>query len=449
MATRQVLPLRTAVSTSAGLASAAINFLACVEVAEYAGGSSAWIALLVAGGLIVFSASNFAELSGLYPSAAAIRVWTRKGLNDRLSLIISLVYASTVVFVIAADAFVLAQAFHAAVPAVPGWLWIVVLLGTIAWANLRGIRVSGKIQDINGAVLLMTLIVISLIILGKTSWPDPSQFFHIGGGTFQAIALGVFIYVGFEWVTPLAEEFDDARAISRGMYIALGLIAVAFGLFTMALTAIFPHIKALESTMVPQLIVGQKALGIVGFWWMVLITMTTAMTTFNGGLFTASRFVYALAREKALPRRMAHLNKHWVPANALLLLAGLSLILALGVMATGQYTVLINAGAGVEGLVYALSAWLVFSLRKREASRPRPFRALGVPWLALGVGAVFLLLGFGALLTTTAGGIPAALIFVVILTAVMTGYVWFVVPRLKSVKSSNSAVKAEPEETIK
>ncbi|PSR35684.1 MAG: amino acid permease, partial [Sulfobacillus thermosulfidooxidans] len=386
MASRHVLPLRTAVSTSAGLASAAINFLACVEVAEYAGGASAWIALLVAGGLIIFSASNFAELSGLYPSAAAIRVWTRKGLNDRLSLIISLVYAATVVFVIAADAFVLAQAFHAAVPIIPGWLWIVLLLGAIAGANLRGIRVSGKIQDINGAVLLMTLVVISLIILGKTPWPHGQPLFHVGPGIFQAVALGVFIYVGFEWVTPLAEEFDDARAISRGMYMALGLIAVAFGLFTVAISVIFPDIRALHATLIPQLIVGEKALGRWGFWWMVIITMTTAMTTFNGGLFTASRFVYALAREKTLPRGLSHLNKYWVPSYALLLLAGLSLALALGVMATGWYTVLINAGAGVEGLVYALSAWLVFSLRRREAQRPRPFRALGYPWAALIVG---------------------------------------------------------------
>ena len=162
----------------------------------------AWIALLVAGALIVFSASNFAELSGLYPSAAAIRVWTRKGLNDRFSLIISLVYASTVVFVIAADAFVLAQAFHTAIPLIPGWLWITVLLSVIAGANLRGIRVSGRIQDINGLLLLVTLIVVSLIILGKTPLPDPRQFFHLGTGMFQAIALGVFIYVGFEWVTP-------------------------------------------------------------------------------------------------------------------------------------------------------------------------------------------------------------------------------------------------------
>ena len=122
----------------------------------------------------------------------------------------------------------------------------------------------------------------------------------------------------------------------------------------MALSVIFPHIKALASTLVPQLAVGQKALGLMGFWWMVIVTTTTAMTTFNGGLFTASRFVYALAREKALPQGLARLNKYWVPANALLVLAGLSWFLALGVMMTGQYTVLINAGAGVEGLVYAL-----------------------------------------------------------------------------------------------
>ncbi len=446
MANRQALPLRTAISTSAGLASAAVNFLACVEVAEYAGGSSAWIALLVAGALIVFSASNFAELSGLYPSAAAIRVWTHKGLNNRLSLVISMVYASTVVFVIAADAFVLAKAFNAAWPAVPGWLWIVVLLSVIAWANLRGIHIAGMIQDLNGMLLLLTLIVLSVVILVRTPLPNPAAFFHIGTGTFQAIALGVFIYVGFEWVTPLAEQFNDIRAISRGMYMALGLIAIAFGLFTVALSVIYPHAQDLKSTLIPQLVLGAKALGPAGFWWMVFITATTAMTTFNGGLFSASRFVYALARENALPKGLAHLNSHWVPSRALLMLAGLSLALALTVMMTGQYTLLINAGAGVEGLVYALSAWLVVSLRKREPERLRPFHAIGVPWVSMTVGAAFLVLGVGAL-STTESGVPESLIFVAALTALATAYVYLAVPHLGRAGSLRRQTKAEREET--
>ncbi|WP_020374382.1 APC family permease [Sulfobacillus thermosulfidooxidans] len=446
MARRQVLPLRTAVSTSAGLASAAINFLACVEVAEYAGGPSAWIALLVAGALIVFSASNFAELSGLYPSAAAIRVWTRRGLNDSLSLVISLVYALTVIFVIAADAFVLANAFHAGIPQIPGWLWIVVLLLVIVIANLRGIRIAGRIQDANALLLLATLSIISMVILGKVPLPPVSKFLHVGPGIFQSIALGVFIYVGFEWVTPLAEEFSDARAIPRGMYIALGLIAIAFALFTVALTTIFPRTEQLKTTLIPQLLAGQKALGAVGFWWMLFVTMTTAMTTFNGGLFTASRFVYALAREKSLPKVFAHLNDRWVPSYALMTLAGLSLVLALVIFVTGQFTILINAGAGVEGLIYALSALLVIRLRRKEPTRARPFHALGVPWLTAMVGIVFLLLGVGALMTSSSP-VPWPLVFVGTLVILTSLYVYKVVPQLKT-KNPVKSMKRAREETI-
>ncbi len=453
MAQPRVLSLKTAVSTSAGLASAAINFLACVEVAEYAGGSSAWIALLAAGILIVFSASNFAELSGLYPSAAAIRVWTKRGLNDSWSLIISLVYALTVIFVIAADAFVLAQAFRRAIPAVPGWVWIAILLVLVLWANLRGIRVAGRIQDINAMLLLASLTIIAVVILGKGPLPPVQQFFHLGHGIVQSIALGVFIYVGFEWVTPLAEEFSDAKAIPRGMYLALGLIAIAFGLFSVALTTIFPRPAQLASTFVPQLLAGQKALGVWGFWWMLFVTATTAMTTFNGGLFTASRFIYSLAREKALPKQFSHLNSRWVPSYALSAIAVLSLILALVIFETRQYAVLINAGAGVEGLVYALSALLVIRLRKKEPTRARPFHALGVPWLTAAVGIIFFVLGMAALFTSSSAW-PWPFMFIASLVLLTMGYVHFVLPRMKEaqrrkVSSSIKGNKVTPEETTK
>jgi len=35
----------------------------------------------------------------------------------------------------------------------------------------------------------------------------------------QAAGVGVFLYVGFEWVTPLAEETEDYRLIGKGMLI--------------------------------------------------------------------------------------------------------------------------------------------------------------------------------------------------------------------------------------
>lgn len=428
----KVLPLRTAVSTSAGLASAAVNFLAVVDVAMYMGGRSAWLAILVAGVLILLTASNFSELNGMFPSAASIRVWTRRGLNDQVSLVASLVYATTVVFVIAADGFVLGHAFQAALPAVPGILWVVLILAVTAYVNLRGIKIAAAVQDSNAFFLLGTLIVISLLVVFKQPTMALGPLFHFGPNWFQGIALGVFIFVGFEWVSPLAEEFYDARAIPRGMYIALGIIAVAFGLFALALTDILPNAGVLARSVIPQLIVGQKALGALGFWWMALITLTTAMTTFNGGLVTASRFVYALARERSLPASWARLNDRLVPSRTLLGLAFVALCLSVLVYLSGQYEVLINAGAGVESLMYALTSVLVFSLRRREPKRNRPFHAFWYPIVPGLVAVIFLGLALGAL--TTAVGTsqtPWALIFVGLLTAVATLYVAFGLPRKK------------------
>src|SRR4029078_6381686 len=87
---RRVLRFRTIVSTSTGLAYAAISLLGCIQLAAYLAGDSAWIALLIAGALALLAAFCFSELNALYPSAAAIRLYIRSAFDERGSLIISL-----------------------------------------------------------------------------------------------------------------------------------------------------------------------------------------------------------------------------------------------------------------------------------------------------------------------------------------------------------------------
>jgi len=444
---RRVLPLRTAVTTSAGLASAAVNFLAAIEVAQYAGGRSAWLAILVAGVLITLSAANFSELSGLYPSAAAIRVWIRRGTNDRLSMVGSLVYMVTVVFVIAADAFVLGHVFTAILPAVPGVLWILALLGLVTWANLRGVKVAGYVQDGNGIFLITSLVVLGVIGLMHAPPTHFAGLLHLGSGWPQSVALGVFIYVGFEWVTPLAEEFTDAHVIPQGMFLALGLVAVGFALFSLAQQTLVPTAVAAHS-LVPQLLVGRAALGAVGFWWMVVASLTTAMTTFNGGFVAASRFIYAAARERVLPPRLARLNDRFVPSAALLALFVTCAVLALVVYVTGRYVWLINTGAGVESFMYVMAGLLVLKLRQREPERPRPFRVPGGPvwpWVSM---VVFAALGLGSLTAATdlPGPVPWALVFLAVLTGLAVLYVQAVVPRLRAARRAPTPVFGRSEQ---
>src|SRR5690242_20119207 len=96
---RRVLGFRTVLSTSTGLAYAAISFLGCVLVATALVGDGAWLAILIAGALALLAATCFAELNALYPSAAAIRLYMKEALNEKTSLVIAFAYLLTVVAV--------------------------------------------------------------------------------------------------------------------------------------------------------------------------------------------------------------------------------------------------------------------------------------------------------------------------------------------------------------
>src|SRR5437588_10424165 len=93
---RRVLKFRTVVSTSTGLAYAAISFLGCVQLASLVGGDSGWIAIVIAGLLAVLAALCYSELNALYPTAAGVRLYLQESLNENFSLIITFGYMLTI-----------------------------------------------------------------------------------------------------------------------------------------------------------------------------------------------------------------------------------------------------------------------------------------------------------------------------------------------------------------
>ena len=177
---RRVLRFRTIVSTSTGLAYAAISLLGCIQVATYLAGDSAWIALLIAGALALLAAFCFSELNALYPSAAAIRQYLRSAFNEQISLTISFAYLLTIVAVIAADSYVVGSAVscftqqcytHGTILQNPGpsassgysrsspWRWRPTCSASAS---------PGLLQDITTYALLISLAIISILALSKT-----------------------------------------------------------------------------------------------------------------------------------------------------------------------------------------------------------------------------------------------------------------------------------------
>jgi amino acid transporter len=437
-ALRRSVTTATATATSAGLAFAAIDYLGVVSVLAYAPGATAALAILIGGLMVVLVAGIFAELNGLYPTAAGIRLYLGRAIGSRTAMSVTFTYMTTVVLVIAADAFLIGAAIRHVLhePAVLAYLWIAVLLGLALAANLRGIRMAGWVQTLVTYTVLAGTAVLSIVAIFHHghAWHEP--FDPFGEGTFsgvQAIAFALFLYAAFEWVTTTAEEARTPRVITRALFIAPLLIWIVSTLFVLALSHLVPF-AVLHHSAYPQLLMGRAALGTIGEMWMLALTVLTALNTFNGGFLVASRFIYAAARENTLPRQFAKLNLNAVPWMAVCVLAGASAVVAALVFATGQWLLLVAVGAAIESAVYAMASVCLLVLRRRD-TRERPFRLLAARPLATFGAVLFTVMFLATGLSdpkhpSHVSVVPLGVILV--LGAVSVGYVLLCVPRLQA-----------------
>ena len=381
MQLKRVLTLRTIVATSAGLTLASSCFVAAVQVANYILGDTAWLAILIGGGLCFMAAACFSELNGLLPTAAGIRLYFSRAFNDQVSLTVSILYMFIVIIgVVGAESYVLSMVLNEAFPAVPPYAWIVLMLMLVTGMNIRGIRIAGVFQDIITYGLMASIVAFGLIALYKVNFQLSAPLSPGGAaGIVNAVAVGVFLFVGFEWVTPLAEEVTKVKQISRGMMIALGILSVSYALFTVAMTAVVPK-EVLAASAAPHLVFARATLGDTGAVWMTVISLAASVTTFNAGLISVSRFMYASAREHVLPAVFSKVSmRFFTPWVAIVTLFLIALTVAAVILATHRYLVLVKLAAAMESIVYALAGAAVLSLRRRLPGQPRPYLIKGGP----------------------------------------------------------------------
>ena len=442
-ALRRAMGLRTVVSTSTGLAFAALEYLAAAGLVVYVAGDSAWIAIGTAGLLALLAWGFFGELNGMFPTAAAIRLYMKRSMDDRAALTVTFTYMTTIVLVIAADAFIVGSALSH-VLGQAAWtsaLWIVLLLGAAVASNLRGVKVAGSVQDVATYTVLVATGVVGAVALLRSHhalrFPLSPLHAHHAGDFIEAVALGVFLYSAFEWVTTNAEEVRQPHHVHRGMFLAVLILFAVCALVTVSMSHVLTHHQL--SSAYPQLYLGRAALGRAGLWAMAGVTAVTALNTFNGGFVTASRFIYATAREGSLPRQLAMLNDRAVPWVPVVGLGVVSAVVALVVAASHSWQVLVATGAALEAMIYAVAAFCVLRLRGRLPDHHRPFRLWGARALgALGV-AIFGTLAVVAGVSVSNRFDPAPLVVVLVCGCLAALYVLRVLPKVRAAEEARRA----------
>ncbi len=379
---KKVLKLRTVISTAAGMAMATSCYLAGLQIAIIVAGELAWISILIAGLLCLLSAMCFSELTSLYPSAAGIKLFMENAFNEKTAIAIGIFYVILGAGMVGAESYLLSSVLLDSAgiminPVADRFFWQIIFILIVGYINYRGIQITGWTQDILTYLMFGFLIFVSVYTLfikeiNFTAALHSSNF--TAGRVLSAAAVGVFMYVGFEWVAPLAEETTDYRLIGKGMLYAVGLLSVTYSLFVVAMYSGLTEEQLKSGTTIPHILYARNLFGNTGGFLFILMSIIASVTSFNAGLLNTSRFTYAMARDNTLPRFFSKLHPDYAtPWVAILSLVIFAIILSFIILVTGKYLFIIIMAAALECFIYVVMAICVLRLRKLFPDKERSF----------------------------------------------------------------------------
>ncbi|MFJ1447863.1 amino acid permease [Bacillus halotolerans] len=217
-------------------------------------------------------------------------------------------------------------------PGVPQWVPGLIALIILLIMNLATVKLFGELEfwfALIKVIAILALIVIGLFMIfkGFSTSSGVSSFSNLWnhGGMFPngihgfilSFQMVVFAFVGIELVGLTAGETENPEKVIPK---AINNIPVRVLLFyigaLLVIMSIYPWdvINPSESPFVQVFV----AVGIVGAASIInFVVLTSAASACNSAVFSTSRMVYSLAKDKNAPESMAKLTPRKVPRNAL------------------------------------------------------------------------------------------------------------------------------------
>jgi amino acid transporter len=298
----------------------------------------------------------------------------------------------------------------------PAWAWTLIAIAMITAVLYFGVRISTRSQLVLALVSIIVVTVFFIVVIVKLGSANSAKPFNPSSsadgwaGIFFGVLYGVLLFVGFETAANLAEETPKPdKHIPSAVMITAGIATVFFILAAYVEVAGFHYsLKTLTAAAAAPLFAlgGPKSAGGYGGTWidrlLELMVLFDMLAVAIGCAVSASRGIFAMARDRRIPGRLAVTSKRYdSPLGATAFLVGASIATLLvdvywkglfALPATPHYFALFAWGSTFGGfalvVVYLLMA--VGSLRS-FAHAPGRVRLVVSAVLAIAItgGAIF------------------------------------------------------------
>ena len=283
-------------------------------------GPSVWIAYLLAGICVMPAAFSKSELGTAMPTSGGTYVYIERAFGPLIGTIagIGLWFSLLLKSSFALVGFGAYLTVLAAVPLRPVALAFLVLILVL---NVMGVKKVGNVQLV---VVSISLIGLGLLLVFGIPAVDPlnlTPLFTKGKlGLGSATAFVFVSYAGVTKIAAIAEEIKNpGKNLPLAMLGALVLITIIYGSVTFVLAGNIP-MSQLEISIKPihtlAELLGGKIAGIAA----ACLGVITLISMANSGVLAASRFPFAMSRDKLLPGFLKKLHpKYLTPVSTILI----------------------------------------------------------------------------------------------------------------------------------
>ncbi|MEA2348161.1 MAG: basic amino acid/polyamine antiporter, family, partial [Thermoleophilaceae bacterium] len=265
----------------------------------------------------------------------------------------------------------------------------VVVIGFVAWSNIRGLSVSrlGRLLRVG---LLNLALSAAIVIYGLATLWNPSaivQSIDVAAGmprisdvVFAAVLAGVAM-IGIESASGLAGEIRvGGRALGR--VVILSALAVPLVLIGMSVVGLMALPVSGGTTLLESTWINDPVLGVVSQFQPALardvfsaaagvVAVTVLVLAANGNMLGLSRLGYSLATNRQIPSPVGRLHPQRATPYVLVTIASvIAFLLALA----SDISFLAGLFAMGSMLAFTMAHVSVIMLRFREPDAPRAFR---------------------------------------------------------------------------
>ncbi len=287
--------------------------------------------------------------------------------------------------------------------AVPSLAYTGIMVALVLVANLFGVDLFAKIQNIVAALLIGSLVIMGLIgAFGMGTGTEIEQPLVLNSNINNIIsmtAVAFWLFIGAEYAIPVSKDVKNAkRNVPLGMMLGLLVVCIMQTIMIFGFHNYTPWAE-LKDSAAPHLLYGYYLLGDFGKIWMVLVGALAVISTQNSTVNSLASICQGMAKMNMLPHIFAKTNKHGMPwFGQVFVSVSIFIFAALSNNSADAINFLILAGSVFWMISYILAHIDVLVFRKRLPKVPRSFKVPGGPVIPIIgiVGTTLMVLGISS-----------------------------------------------------